>query len=79
MFGENWQTLGKAAVPAIILDPNFREAASKNMIRALQSYGQHGERQGLVGERHIAVGPFEVLSMEGQPTVPGQGGRRSTL
>jgi hypothetical protein len=32
VFGENRQTLGKAAVPAITLNPNFREAASKNMM-----------------------------------------------
>ena len=32
VFEENRQTPGKAAVPAITLDPNFREAASKNMM-----------------------------------------------
>jgi hypothetical protein len=77
VFGENRQTLGKAAVPAITLNPNFREEHDDSGL--YKSYGQHGERQGLVGERHIAAGRFEVLSMEGQPTVPGQGRMRSTL
>jgi hypothetical protein len=32
VFGENRQTPGKAAVPEISLDPNFRDAASRNMM-----------------------------------------------
>ena len=32
VFGKNQQTPGKAAVPAITLDPNFRDAASRDMM-----------------------------------------------